>query len=205
MIKKNLSPNSLIISVCELLNEKRFVSNYGGNISAKTSANKIIITPSASSLVSITEDELVLTERNGKVIMGQGSPSRELFMHRAIYDACEDVGGVIHTHSSLLSAFAQLSYDVKLFTPEAIEYLKKIPLIKKGTDEQMVVQLKKYSCEYPIILLEGHGVISCGKNLIDAYNNIELAEDAARLNLYMGQLKAFKGAKTALKTKGNKI
>ncbi len=47
------------------------------------------------------------------------------------------------------------------------------------------------------MLIEGHGVISCGRNLIDAYNNIELAEDAARLNLYMEQLKAFKNGKVS--------
>lgn len=196
MLKKNLSPNSNIISVCGLLNEKRFVSNYGGNISVRTSSNKILITPSASSLVSITEDELVLVERNGDIIMGQGVPSREMFMHRAIYDACDEAGGIIHTHSSLLSAFAQLSYKVNLLTPEAREYLKKIPLIKQGSEENIVKDLKFYVRDYSVILLEKHGVISCGKNLIDAYNNIELAEDAARLNLYMEQLKAFRNKKS---------
>lgn len=200
MVKKNLSPNSLIIKISEMLNEKRFVSNYGGNLSVKTSANKILITPTCSSLVSITEDELVLTERNGDIIMGGVKPSRELFIHRAIYDCCEEIGGIIHTHSSLLSAYAQLNSTVKMITPEAKEYLKKIPIIKKGDDDYIVKELQKNVVNYNVILLEKHGVISCGKNLIDAYNNIELAEDAARLNLYIDQLKCYKKQKSPRKT-----
>jgi len=192
----------MIISISEILNEKRFISNYGGNISVKTSANKILITPTCSSLVSITEDELVLTERNGNIIMGGTKPSRELFIHRGIYDACEEIGGVIHTHNSLLSAFAQLSYQVNLITPEAREYLKKIPIIKKSTDEKVVKEIQNYIGKYSVILLEGHGVIACGKNLLEAYNNIELAEDSAKLNLYIEQLKSYKNSKSKRLKKG---
>lgn len=196
MLKKNLSPNSLIISVCELLNEKRFVSNFGGNISVKTSSGNILITPANSSLVSITEDELVLTEKNGRVIMGNSEPSRELFMHLSIYNICEDMGGIIHTHTSLLSAYAQLGYEIKLTSPEAFEHLKKIPIIKHRSDETLIKELEKNIKKCSVIMIEGHGVISCGKNLIDAYNNIELAEDAARMNMQIEQLKFYNKPKS---------
>ena len=192
MLKKNLPPNALIINICERLSEKRFISNFGGNVSIKTASNKVLITPVNSSLVSITEDELILTETNGNIIMGQTEPSRELFIHLCIYKTRNDIGGIIHTHSSLLSAYAQLGREVNMMSPEAREYLKKIPIIKDSANKDILTQeLIKNIKEYNVIMIEKHGVISCGKNLFDAYNNIELAEDAARMNLYTDQLNAY--------------
>jgi len=185
-MKKLHSPNSTIIHICQQLHEKNLVSAYGGNVSLRLGA-KVVITPKGSSLVEITEDDLVVLDMHGNVLFGTHQPSSETMLHLKIYNKRQDVNAVVHTHPPASTAFAYTNKTVKPINPESQHFLREIPVVPYhvfGTKE-LADAVAQYIMSYDAVLLEKHGLVTVGSDLYKAYNLSELAEETALMNLYV--------------------
>lgn len=171
-----------VMEVAKLMYDKGLVNAFEGNISARDN-NLIYITPSATCKGFLTEEMLVVTDREGHILEGNLNPSTEIKLHLAAYMRREDIGAVVHAHSPFATAYAIANKPIETKAyPELITFFGKVPLAKYGTPstDEIVDGMVEYINEYDIILLANHGVIAVGKDVYDAFFKLEAVEAIAK-------------------------
>ncbi|MBC8530068.1 class II aldolase/adducin family protein [Christensenellaceae bacterium NSJ-44] len=186
-MKRHLSTNASIIATCHSLHERGYVSAYGGNVSVRTGNNKIVITRAKSSLDDLGEDDLVVVDMDGRVLFGTNPPSSETALHLMVYRTREDVRSVIHTHPPASTSFAYVNREIIPINPESRNYIQRIPVVpyRPVGSQELADECSEYIKNWKVLLLERHGLVSCGENIDEAYNLTELAEEMAMMNLYV--------------------
>ena len=175
-----------IIEVGKRMGQKNYTPGYSGNLSVRLGDN-VLITTSGSSNGFLTENDLVLMDFNAKPINSDKKPSSEKFLHIEFYKQRKDINAVIHTHPAALTAFASAGLDLtEPVMPENVYYFGGIPLAKYGmpSSDNLVKNTSKFFKEYDAILMANHGVIIGGKDLEDAYQKLEIAEEYAKSIIY---------------------
>lgn len=176
--------------VSRLAYDRHLVGAAGGNVSVRVPDSKqMIITSGGISLRDITVNELITVDLDGNIIEGKQGlrPSKETSMHAAIYQERPDVNAIIHVHPPYATAFAIQGKVFPLSTASSSLKLKKIPLINyapPGSQElaRKVSEVIKKSDEDIIsLLLERHGVIAFGRNIMEVFDTAELIEETAKV------------------------
>ncbi|MBX7152259.1 class II aldolase/adducin family protein [bacterium] len=166
------------------LYDKRMVAANDGNISVRLSDNEIIATPTGRSKGFMLVDELVKIDLQGRVIEGSHRPSTEILMHLAIYNARPDAKAVVHAHPVYATGFATANLPLdQCVAAEIVTTLGSIPLARYGTPSthelsDAVVDVMKTA---DACLMANHGVVTCGKNIFDAYYKLERVEHYANI------------------------
>ena len=161
------------------------MNSFAGNISAKVDG-KIYITPTGQNKGMLTQEKIAVVDENGQRIWGMKETS-EIIMHRMAYDICEengwDVGGVVHSHSKVLTAFSMAMKDVETKAlPEMMGNFHKIPCVPYGAPgtKYILTMAEPYLADgYRIVLLGNHGSLAVGKTVEDAMNVVEACEAIA--------------------------
>lgn len=184
-MKKHTTPNEAILLVCQWLHQKKYITAYGGNVSVRCN-NRIIITPTRYALSEITADDLVMLDLQGNKLFGENPPSSELGLHLEIYNRRPDVNGIVHTHPSAFTAFAYENRELKMITPESRMYIGKVPIVPYYPigSENLAKAAGEVISDSNVLMLAKHGLLAAGKDIFDAYNLTELAEQTALTNLY---------------------
>lgn len=168
----------------------------GGNISLRLKENLFLAKPSGVSLFDLKEEDLLVVDDSGKVVEGDGKPTKDLDCHLNIYRVRKDVGGVVHYHSPYSTAFAIRGRGIPLKTVHSKRILGKTPVIppeKDGSDALAYWVGKTFSDPtIHVAILSGHGIISAGTDLRHAQNLAELLEETARI-AYLSQFIDQKG------------
>lgn len=173
------------------LHDKDLQMSSGGNISIRLhqedKENRIVITPSGYSFYDCSPEQLLVLDLEGNIIDGEAKPSRETGFHLGIYRSKPSINGIIHTHSPWATSFAVRGKSIPLLTPHAESILKELPLIpyaQPGSERLAQLIIEFFSKEnISAALLEGHGLIGIGDNLVFARNIIELVEETAKIAL----------------------
>ncbi len=176
---------SQVLSVAKRMDDKGLVNSFAGNISAKVDG-KIYITPTGQNKGLLTPEKISVIEPDGKRIWGMKETS-EVIMHSMAYDICErngwDVGGVVHSHSKVLTAFSMAGIDVETGAlPEMMGNFHKIPCAPygaPGTKFIMTMAEPYFADGYRIVLLGNHGSLAVGKTVEEAMNVVEACEAIA--------------------------
>ena len=95
-----------VLATAKEMAAKGLVEGTAGNISARQADGNICITPSSIDYREMELADLVVVDMDSKVVAGERSPSSELLLHLAVYNAFEDVGSVIHSHPVYATMFA---------------------------------------------------------------------------------------------------
>lgn len=164
--------------------DRNFVASNDGNISARVDQRRVVITPSGVSKGFLSPDELVVVDYEGRVVEGRKKPSSELFMHLQIYKDRPDVNGVVHAHPPKATGFAVAGIPLtQCVLPEVIVALGGIPLAKYGTPgtEEFYQPVLKYLEDYDAFLLENHGALTIGSDVMSAYFKMETLEHFAHI------------------------
>ena len=124
-----------VLFVAKRMDEKGLVNSFAGNISTKKDG-KIYITPTGQNKGLLTPEKIAVVNEDGERIWGMKETS-EIIMHSMAYDICEengwDVGGVVHSHSKILTAFSMCCMDVETEAlPEMMGNFHKIPCVPYG-------------------------------------------------------------------------
>ncbi len=181
-----MHPAEQIVQTINRIYRKQMTTTSGGNLSVKDSDGNIWITPSGIDKGALTPSDICLVKPDGTV-EGKYKPSVELPFHKLVYKTRPDIKAVVHAHSPSLVAFSLIrkipdtaiiptarlvcgkvgiaGYEV----PGSIELGKKIAAeLKKGTD---------------VVIMENHGVVTCGNDLFDAFMKFETLERCAKLDI----------------------
>jgi L-fuculose-phosphate aldolase len=163
-----------------------FVAANDGNFSVRISENEILATPTGISKGFMTPDMICKVNMKGEVIQASGNykPSSEIKMHLRVYKERPDVKSVVHAHPPYGTSFAIAGIPlVKPIMPEAVISLGCVPIAAYGTPstEEIPDAVAKYLQDYDAVLLENHGALTWGADLITAYYKMESLEFYAKL------------------------
>jgi L-fuculose-phosphate aldolase len=155
-----------------------------GNLSVRLDERQILVTPSGKCKGRLVMEDLLVTNLGGEVVRGEGRPSSELMMHLLYYRSRPEVRAICHAHPPTATGFAAAgrALDAPVL-PEVIVGLGKIPLAPYGTPGtwELCAGLEPLVPHYDAILLENHGVVTCGPDLATAYQWMETVEQFARV------------------------
>jgi L-fuculose-phosphate aldolase len=176
-----------IVEVGKRLYAKNFVASNDGNISARLSYNEIMITPSGVSKGYMNPADMIITDLNGTVLSGGKMPSSEIKMHLAVYQKRSDVKAIVHAHPQKATAFAVAHIPIdKIALPEVIFSLGMVSLAEYGTPTTPALPQKVVDkiCGADALILENHGALTVGKDLMDAYYKMETLEHFCSIIIY---------------------
>ena len=174
-----------IILYGKKLGEKNMSPATSGNISVRCGEN-ILITGSGTCLADLTEDEIVLIDKNANLSEGKINPSSEKNLHTAIYVIRPDINAIIHCHSPYASAFAVCRIPLsKPIISENVFYFGEIPVAPYALpgSEKLVENSAKFFAKHNAVLLANHGIILGAQNLKSTYYLMETAETYAQIYL----------------------
>jgi len=166
--------------------ERGLIVACEGNLSARVDSNRVLVTPAGACKGRLTAEDLLVTDSNGAVLCGAGQPSSEMQMHLLFYRLRPDVQAVCHAHPPTATGFAAAGRALEeAVLPEVVVGLGKIPLAPYGTPGtwELCDGLQSLVTKHDAILLENHGVATCGPTLDVAYHRLETVEQFARILL----------------------
>jgi len=170
--------------------EYGFVVACEGNISVRLDSNRILVTPTGTCKGRLSPEDLVVTDMDGAIIRGDGTPSSEMQMHLLYYHSRPDVQAVCHAHPPTATGFASAGRALEdAVLPEVVVNLGKIPLAPYGTPGtcELCAGLEPLVMTHDAILLENHGLVTCAQDLDTAYQRLEIVEQFARV-LFTAQM-----------------
>jgi len=175
-----------IALVCRRLYERGLVAGPDGNVSVRLPDGSIVVTPSGMSKVDVTPDDLVLVDREGRVLDGKGNPSSELRMHLRIYERRADVSAVVHAHPPTATGFAVAGESFMApVLPEVILQMGEVPIVRYATPgtAELADSFDPYLARHDAFLMANHGATTVGPTLEVAHQRMESLEHAARIIL----------------------
>ena len=169
-----------VIDYCRKLYGGGFLPGIDGNISMRIDENTVVITPSGVCKGTVTEDELVTMTLGGEVVSGYKKPSCETPMHLTAYIHRPEVNAVIHAHSPNIIAFAMAGKHIDTqCAPFTYEHIGEVCDVSFGTPgsaglhDGVTAAVKK---GYKAIVLQSHGSMVLGVDMLDAFVNTDLLE-----------------------------
>lgn len=171
-----------------------------GNVSAvDRSAGVFAIKPSGVPYASLSPDNMVIVDFDSKVVEGTMRPSSDTKTHAVLYKHWEKIGGIVHTHSTYATAWAQSQRDIPIFgTTHADHNTVDIPcappmddaMIKGDYEYETGFQIinclesKGYNYEeVEMILVGNHAPFTWGKTAAKAVYNSAVLENVAQMAL----------------------
>ncbi len=184
-MSRNLySLKSEIVAIGRRVYDRGYVASNDGNISARIDSERILVTPTGVSKGFMKPEDLVVLDMEGKVLNGSNKPSSECFMHIKMYQEREDVNGVCHAHPPYATGFAVAGIPLdQCILPEVIVSLGGVPIAEyglPGTDE-LFTPVLKYLKDHDAFLLENHGALTIGPDILNAYHKMETLEHFAHI------------------------
>ncbi|HET8980378.1 MAG TPA: L-ribulose-5-phosphate 4-epimerase AraD [Solirubrobacteraceae bacterium] len=145
----------------------------------------------------MTADDIVLVDLDsGDVVAGDRRPSTDTPTHRALYRAFDGIGGIVHTHSTWATAWAQAERPIPLlgtthadFTAEAIPVTRALTAEEVARDYEgetgtvLIELIGDRADEVPGALVRGHAPFCWGADPADAVHNAVTLEEVAKLAL----------------------
>ncbi len=177
-----------ICDVCHKMWQLGWVAANDGNVSVKLPDGNFMVTPTGISKSFITPEKLVIIDKDMRVVSAEGNykPSSEIKMHLRCYLERDDVGGVVHAHPPTATGFAVAGKSLDRYSMiETVIAIGSIPLTPYGTPSTNEVpeSIAPYLKEHDVMLLQNHGALTVGADLITAYYRMETLELFAKISL----------------------
>ena len=170
-----------------------------GNVSAiDRETGLVVIKPSGVSYEGMKADDMVVVDLNGKVVEGKLKPSSDTATHLVLYKSFPTIGGIVHTHSTYATSWAQAGKSIPPFgTTHADHFYGSVPCTRMLTDSEInsdyetntgkvIVQTigSVDPLNIPSILVNSHGPFCWGKDSERAVYNAVALEEIARMAFY---------------------
>ena len=177
-----------ICDVCHKMWQLGWVAANDGNISVKMEDGTFWITPSGISKSFITPEKLIrVNEAMEKLEGAEGLvPSSEIKMHMRCYQEREDVGAVVHAHPPTATGYAVANKPLDEYSMiETVIAIGSVPVTPFGTPSTYEVPeaIAPYLAQHDVLLLQNHGALTVGCDLITAYYRMETLELFAKISL----------------------
>ncbi|MCW1734225.1 L-ribulose-5-phosphate 4-epimerase [Anaerorudis cellulosivorans] len=155
----------------------------------------VVIKPSGVSYDEMKPEDMVVVDMDGRVVEGRLKPSSDTPTHLVLYKAFGAIGGVVHTHSTYATAWAQAGRDIpNLGTTHADYFGGDIPCTADMTREEVEGDYERETGEVivrrfagidpvyvPGVLVKNHGPFSWGKDAAEAVYHAAVMEEVAKM------------------------
>lgn len=190
------------------LPQRGLIKYTWGNVSAfDKETGCFVIKPSGVSYEDMRAEDMVVVDLDNQVIEGRYTPSSDTPTHAVLYRAFPEIGGIVHTHSTWATAWAQAGLDVPAMgTTHADTFYGTVPCARFLTQEEIdngyehetgnvIVETFEergiLPMEVPGVLLHGHGPFTWGKDAKSAVMNAVVLDEVCKTNLFARQLNHF--------------
>lgn len=177
---------SLIVEIGRAMAARGHIVATEGNISVRLGRDRVLATPSGFAKGDLKPFDLVVTDLEGRKVLGENKPTSELAMHLAIYRVRQDARAVIHAHPPVATGFscAGIALDEPL-TAEAVIGIGRVPIAPYATTgtPEMGHSLAGLIKEADAVLLANHGAVVLGPDLRSAFHRLEMVESVAKVAL----------------------
>jgi len=174
-----------ILRVGRRMYERGFVAANDGNISIRLSDDRLLVTPAGVSKGFLRASDLVVADMRGERVSGKLNPTSEVKMHIRAYELRNDVAAVVHAHPPYATAYAVAGIPLtECILPEVIVSLGSIPLARYGTPstDEIPRSIESVVTRSDAFLLENHGVMTVGPDVMNAYHKLETVEHFAKIS-----------------------
>lgn len=176
-----------------------------GNVSALDAARGVVaIKPSGVPYDSLAVDDLVVLDLEGKVVEGKLRPSSDTPTHLLLYRSWKGVGGVVHTHSTYATAWAQARLPIPIYgTTHADHLAEDVPCTEIMSEEaverdyeletgnQILDSFKgRDPLQTPMVLVAGHAPFAWAETPEKAVYNAAVLEELAKMAFFTRSLDA---------------
>jgi len=178
-----------------------------GNVSAADrDLGLFAIKPSGVPYEELTPDKMVIVDFEGKVVKGKLRPSSDTLTHAVLYKHWEKIGGIVHTHSTYATAWAQAQRDIPIFgTTHADHNTVDVPCAPPMNDEmiqgdyeyqtgfQIINAFREKGLSYEeveMVLVGNHAPFTWGKTPDKAVYNSAVLESIAQMAYLTEQISA---------------
>ena len=170
-----------------------------GNVSEiDRERNLVVIKPSGVDYDKLTVEDMVVVDLSGHVVEGTLRPSSDTPTHLELYKAFKEIGGIVHTHSTFATSWAQAGLSIPCFgTTHADYFYNEIPSARSLTKEEIATDYEKNTglvivetfksrdpLATPGVLCVNHGPFSWGKDSLEAVHNAVVLEEVAKMAMY---------------------
>jgi L-ribulose-5-phosphate 4-epimerase len=177
----------------ELVRRGLVLYTFGNASGIDRASGLVAIKPSGVAYDSLRPEDLVIVDLDGRGVEGNLRPSSDLPTHLALYRAFPAIGGVVHTHSSCATAWAQAGREIPcLGTTHADYFHGAVPVTAALTADEIagnyeantgaaIIRRIADPVEMPAVLVAGHGPFTWGKSAAEAAHNAVILEELARV------------------------
>ena len=176
-----------------------------GNVSAiDREKGLVVIKPSGVDYDKMKAEDMVVVDLDGKVVEGELNPSSDTPTHVELYKKFPNIGGIVHTHSTNATIWAQSGRDIPAYgTTHADYFYGPIPCTRKMTPEEIKGEYEKETGTViietfekrnidpkfvPAVVVHSHGPFTWGKNAAEAVYNSVVLEELSRMAIYTEQI-----------------
>ena len=186
-----------------LLPKHGLVTFTWGNVSGiDREKGLFVIKPSGVDYERLSPEDMVVVDLEGKVVEGQYKPSSDTPTHRVLYQEFPSIGGVVHTHSSWATGWAQAGMNIPCYGTTHADYIYgDIPCVRNLTkneiNEGYEINTGRLIAEHfkrnilgdmieayravPCVLCKNHGVFTWGRDAHEAVHNAVVVEEVAKM------------------------
>lgn len=169
-----------------------------GNVSAYDPSKAVFaIKPSGVPYADLAPDQMVVVDLENRIVEGHLRPSSDTNTHTVLYRSFPDIGGIVHTHSTYATAWAQAGRSIPIFgTTHADHLAREVPCTAPMSDEmiagnyetetghQIIQAFENISHqEVEMVLVACHGPFTWGKTPAKALYNSKVLEELAKMAL----------------------
>jgi ribulose-5-phosphate 4-epimerase/fuculose-1-phosphate aldolase len=179
-----------IVAIGRSLYSRGLSPGSSGNISARLE-DGWLLTPTNSCLGELDPALLSKLDWNGNLVSG-AKPSKEYFLHLAMYQKRQQSGAIVHLHSSHAAAISCLdgldpASCIPPITPYFVMRVGQLPLIPyfRPGDKALALEIAKHADKHAAVLLANHGPVVSGYDLDSAMYAIEELEETSKLILLL--------------------
>ena len=183
------------------LKKSNLITLTWGNVSAKDEeSGLIIIKPSGVSYDTMKPEDMVVVDLDGNTVEGTYRPSSDLPTHLYLYKQFPSLGGIVHTHSTFATAFAQSGKEIVAYgTTHADAFYGSIPCTRDLTEAEIseayewntgkvIAEAVRDFIAVPGIIVKNHGVFTWGETPEKAVENAITLEEVAKMAFLTEQL-----------------
>lgn len=178
------------------LPKRGLVTYTWGNVSGiDREQGLFVIKPSGVDYEKLSPEDMVVVDLKGNVVEGKYRPSSDTATHLELYLAFPEVGGIVHTHSSWATSWAQAAREIPCYgTTHADYFYGTIPCARNLTQEEIdagyekntgTVIIEAFEGKNPMhtpgVLCANHGPFTWGKDAAEAVHNAVVLEEVAKM------------------------
>lgn len=169
-----------------------------GNVSGiDRKSGLFVIKPSGVDYDELVPEDMVVMDLDGNRVEGNYKPSSDTATHLELYKAFPAIGGIVHTHSSYATSWAQAGRSIPCYGTTHADYIYgEVPCLRclnkeeieeayeENTGHLIVSEFKRLNKDpmaVPAVLCKNHGPFAWGKNAMDAVHNAVVLEEVAKM------------------------